>query len=394
MRLFVTVTSLMIILDQADENLDRLLRDIPTKSLSNAGVQHGLERDTFSYQFQRDIEQYRPGTFILTGGVGSGKTTFLRRFSLVVNPGFLRQYCIWVQIDFLAVGNVELATQQNRISEYVYQQLRKKIESDYPDRIPESGDAIRALFAEQLERAKKTRLYEIPEGSTEWTKEVGQIVDALYTSDRDFVSALLKNLAKKGLRLVIVLDNTDQLGEEFQEQIFLFAQRLSQEHRALCIVTLREERFFAAFRRGIFDAFGDRRFHIGAPDLGRVLRKRLEYGSKKFRELVASGELILTPEELQQSRNAAWNHDSVNDTKQHQYRPNARTPILNSDMWYALDMFREFVSSGNTNVNKIFDIFEREGNYIVPFHEFAKWNNSAKKILSRESFKHCQFIQK
>ena len=78
--------------DQADKNLDRLLQDIPTKSLIDAGVQDTgpSKRDAFAYRFKRDIEQYRPGTYILTGGVGSGKTTFLRRFALVVNPGFLK----------------------------------------------------------------------------------------------------------------------------------------------------------------------------------------------------------------------------------------------------------------------------------------------------------------
>ena len=211
----------------------------------------------------------------------------------------------------------------------------------------------------------------MPEGSTEWTKEIGEIVDKLYNSDLDFVTALLKALVRKGLRLVIVLDNTDQLGEEFQEQVFLFAQRLSQEHRALCIVTLREERFFAAFRRGIFDAFGDRRFHIGAPDLSRVLRKRLEYGIKKFRDLVAGGELILTEEDLKQVetligvmiRSTTQNNTNI---------VRMLACVSNGDMRHALDMFRDFVSSGNTNVNKILDIYEREGNYIVPFHEFAK----------------------
>jgi hypothetical protein len=35
-------------------------------------------------------------------------------------------------------------------------------------------------------------------------------------------------------------------------------------------------------------------------------------------------------------------------------------------------MFREFVSSGNTNINKILNIVATDESYTVPFHEFAK----------------------
>jgi hypothetical protein len=307
----------------------------------------------------------------LTGGVGSGKTTFLRRYAYVVNPGFLKQYCIWVQVDFRPFGSVSDGIHETRLAAYVYEQLRKRIEKDYPDKIPKTGEKIRELFSDQIDRLKKTRLYDLPEDSPEWKQRVGELVHDLHNSAPDFVTALLKLLVRKGLRLVLVLDNTDQLGEEFQEQVFLFAQRLSQEHRALCIVTLREERFFAAFRRGIFDAFGDRRFHIGSPDLSRVLRRRLQYGIKKLGDLVSAGDLDLSEEELRDV-NTLLQILIKSTTQQNANIVRMLACVSNGDMRHALDMFREFVSSGNTNVRKILDIFERTGTYTVPFHEFAK----------------------
>jgi hypothetical protein len=62
-------------------------------------------------------------------------------------------------------------------------------------------------------------------------------------------------------------------------------------------------------------------------------------------------------------------------------------------MRYALDMFREFLSSGNTNVDKIIRIVEESGGYTVPFHEFAKsailgsrkyYRSSISRIVNRE----------
>ena len=196
-------------------------------------------------------------------------------------------------------------------------------------------------------------------------------MDILYSSDADFVTAVLRSLVRKGLRLVIVLDNTDQLGEQFQERIFLFAQRLSQNHKALCIVTLREERFFAAFRRGIFDAFGDRRFHIGSPQLSHVLRARLEYGSTKFRDLAKTGKLDIRPDELEHIE-ALLKILIQSTTQRNANIVRMLACVSNGDMRHALGMFRDFVSSGNTDVGKILGIFERQGSYNVSFHEFAK----------------------
>ena len=79
--------------DQADETLDQLFGDIPVAgALRNrpGSRTRELQGDIFAHHFERDIERYRPGTYILTGGVGSGKTTFLRRFAVVVDPAFLK----------------------------------------------------------------------------------------------------------------------------------------------------------------------------------------------------------------------------------------------------------------------------------------------------------------
>jgi hypothetical protein len=193
----------------------------------------------------------------------------------------------------------------------------------------------------------------------------------LYQSDETFVAAVLRTLVAQALRPVIVLDNTDQLGELVQERVFLFAQRLSREHHALLIVSLREEKFFAAFRRGIFDAFGDRRFHIGSPALRLVLRRRLEYGRAKFSKAAQETPSLVSADDASQIDLLleilirSTTHANANIVRM-------LACVSNGDMRHALDMFREFLSSGNTNVGKILQIAKERGSYTVPFHEFAK----------------------
>ncbi len=62
--------------------------------------------------------------------------------------------------------------------------------------------------------------------------------------------------------------------------------------------------------------------------------------------------------------------------------------VSNGDMRHALDMFREFVSSGNTNVEKILRIACEGGGYSVAFHEFAKSAILGSRRYYRSSVSH------
>ena len=106
---------------------------------------------------EKDIVSSDPGTYVLTGGVGSGKTTFLRRF-VMIDRGFVKNYCIWVHIDFLPIGNVEESKIDSEVRRFVYQAIRKELTRAYASNIPHSGSEIRQLFSEELERAERTRL--------------------------------------------------------------------------------------------------------------------------------------------------------------------------------------------------------------------------------------------
>jgi hypothetical protein len=222
------------------------------------------------------------------------------------------------------------------------------------------------LFATQIDEATRTRLHGITKDSEAWTNGVNELVSSLYENDELLVETLLRSLARKGERVVLVLDNTDQLGEKFQESVFLLSQRLSKECSALAIVAIREEKFFAAYRRGIFDAYGDRRFHIGSPNLRDVIKRRLEYGLQRYSQLS-----VVSPAESTKVQ-AVINAFIRSATKNNQNIVRLLACVSNGDMRHALGMFRDFISSGNTDVDKILHKLNEYGGYIVPFHEFAK----------------------
>jgi energy-coupling factor transporter ATP-binding protein EcfA2 len=362
--------------DETDTSLNTLLRDVPSRHLADAKVtdlkigSHG--RTAFTHGLRDDIYQGKKGaTYILTGGVGSGKTTFLRRFAQIVDRDFVDRYTAWIHIDFLPIGNVTPDRMDDELRGYVYRRVRENIQSQHGDALAGTGEKIRALFAAEIDQAKLTRLYGLDVKSEAWLTAVNALVDELMRDDERFTVAALRALRKNGRRIAIVLDNTDQLGEVFQEKVFLLSQKLSEDYEALCVVTLREEKFFAAYRRGIFDAFGDRRFHIGSPELGRVLHKRLEYGRTKFAGLASDTSSGLGHEDLRRI-DALLRSLITSTTGRNANIVRMLQSVSNGDMRHALDMFREFLSSGNTNVEKILEIVDRGHGYSVPFHEFAK----------------------
>ena len=320
----------------------------------------------------RDVYSSTPGTYILTGGVGSGKTTFLRRFANIVEKDFVARYAAWVHVDFLPIGNVDPTNLDRELRVYAFAKISTSLKQQFHQTLFKDGTAVRTLFVPEINEAKLTLLHGVAEDSQEWNGTVNELVARLFSDDEQFTLAAFRELRRRGRRIAVVLDNTDQLGEAFQERVFLLAQKLSADHAALCVVTLREEKFFAAYRRGIFDAFGDRRFHIGSPDLKHVLRKRLDYGRMKFRELeenksatdLTEGDFKRIDALLSSLIGSAINRNA-NIVRM-------LATVSNGDMRHALDMFRDFLSSGNTDIDKIIRVVSRSGSYSVPFHEFAK----------------------
>jgi hypothetical protein len=168
-----------------------------------------------------------------------------------------------------------------------------------------------------------------------------------------------------------VLDNSDQLGEDFQESVVLIARKLKETTSAICIVSLRDDKFYAAYYRGVFNAFMTRKFHIGSPDLQEVLRLRLQYGlelmEKQPDEFVdsapTSGALSVTEcKKLLGIFIYSVTHKNRNIIRMVE-------SVASGNIRFGLEMFRDFVGSGNTDVVKI---LEAGDGYIVPFHEFAK----------------------
>lgn len=358
---------------ESSNDLARLLHDIMPTFLKDAGVRH-IDPDargpgSFPSRLVDDLKLAKPGTYVLTGGVGSGKTTFLRRFAFIDQHAFIRDFCVWLHVDFLEFGADVGEDLGRRIAEYTYKRILETLKTRYRDFVPKNGVQLRALFQDEVDQLKMTLLFGVDEQSHEYHAAINRRVDELTRDIQTYVNAILRGIKKAGRCVVFVLDNTDQLGEQFQKSVFLFSQQLSDNYSTLSIVSLREEKFFAAHRQGVFDAYGSRKFHIGSPELIYVIRRRLEYGMKRY--LAQALEQKVSADEMAETENVvlalikASTHRNGNIIR-------FLTCVSAGDMRLALGMFRDFMASGNTDIAKVRRITRRKKGYQMPFHEFAK----------------------
>lgn len=138
----------------------------------------------------------------------------------------------------------------------------------------------------------------------------------------------------------------------------------------MTILAIREEKFFAAFRRGLFDAYGDKRFHIGSPAIQSVLEKRLSFIKSKIKD-VAKEDPDSFKDDLDQIISLI-DVFTKSTMKTNQNIVRYLSCVSNGDIRLALGMFKTFISSGNLNTDKILNVYLQDGDYTVPFHEFAK----------------------
>src|SRR5205823_3357128 len=82
---------------ETDKEMKRLVKRPPAKIIRDAGGQVASphRKKGISRTLEAAVKDRQAGVYVLTGGVGCGKTTFLSRFQHVVEPSLVERYCAW-----------------------------------------------------------------------------------------------------------------------------------------------------------------------------------------------------------------------------------------------------------------------------------------------------------
>lgn len=208
---------------------------------------------------------------IVVGSVGSGKSTFIRRYYRHLMTKDVREKTIWAFIDFNITGS------RNDINNFVAEQFLKSLEKlngyDFYDE--EQLDKIFSPDMTKFDRANKTLKRDNPaEYAARRATERAKLVE----DKAKFTEAIARYYAgEHGQGLVVVFDNVDKLSTDRQLMIFESAQWFKDLTKALVVVNLRDATFEAHRDEKPLDAFINAiNFYIKAPRFAQVIRKRLE----------------------------------------------------------------------------------------------------------------------
>lgn len=293
-------------------------------------------------------ETPRGSLFILLGGIGSGKTTFIHHFFKITMEN--RDDIIWFYVNF-GVSPPDL----DEIEEYIYQKIIEKYKSYY---------------------------------SSQFQKEEKNFgIDDLQPSRKDIL-ILFTMLRYLGRNISLVLDNVDQhsyTSPLYQEKVFEYAEHITSKLRTITILNLREESFFRATQSGVLDAYMISKYHISSPNFENLIRKRLKHvmdlldeNSPKINEIY---NLHMTELQIQNLKVfiRCLNYSLRKNRKVGEEILEFINDISGGNMRQALRYFTTYMISGNTDVDEMYNIEGRIDekappweHYQIPLHHLIK----------------------
>ena len=373
------------------DNFVLAIKDLPPEYLAGQIEQLRPERHTgggLQAAIQKIASEAKRGeVLLLLGGIGAGKTTFLRQVQVKYCADAIRDHGIFLNIDFRG------APEQPPFERYVFAGLRRQLDKSptfialsekefgYKSATTVSpplssiGALLKLFELEMAQEAENARAVGITNPKSVANSKL-RLVERVKQDDHEVVVRAFRALEASGRFVLLAFDNADQLQLEYQLQIFLLAQNIAFETGANIIVALREEKYYLASQQGAFSAYHTSKFHIPSPKLRELLFLRLRYALRHLDTLLADHSVDIR-------RDVADFLDAILRGgvgvlgNQNVVRLLERT--CHGNMRSALKMFQLFLQSGNTDVEKILDIYRRNklaqrgtDFYHVPFHEFTK----------------------
>lgn len=303
---------------------------------------------------------------ILLGDVGVGKTMFIRRLIHVDAKDVFDQSFVGY-VDFGSTTTLTADLGAFVISE-IEQQLLDNYDLDIQQR-----SFVEAVYHKELKRFDGTVYGELKEfDMPAYRRERLSFLSELIGNREKHLQASLNHIrATMGRQVVIFLDNIDQWDSEFQERVFLMAETLAQTWPATVFVSLRPDTFYRSRAEGTLAAYQPRAFTIAPPRVDTVLKKRLSFALDQLRD---TSRLSSFPAGVTISSDSLT---SYLEMLLQNFEDNDRLVKLVDNLAVgnirrALEFVSRFIGSGHVDTRKILGIYQREGDYTIPLHEFFR----------------------
>jgi hypothetical protein len=354
-------------------DLNTVIVDAIPKFLLQQGTEEIQQESTDAGSFGAAIAKApksRPGQlYLILGGIGCGKTTFIKRYQRTVGREVLDSRGLWFHLDFL-----EAPVDPSGLEKFAWQGVLDQLRTRYLDRNLETRRNIKKAFEDKIAvAAQAAGLFRLAPGA--FDKEISTYLQKWQEDAADYVPRLLQ-VAKsdRGFSTVLFLDNVDQLSPIYQAQVFVLAERMTRIVGSVTVLALREESYYAASLQKTLTAYTSRKFHIASPRFRRLIANRIEFALKILEKFEGPTDYVLRSG-ISIDRKAIADFLRIIETSIFQQNRNIARfieALCFGNMRQALEMFTMFMTSGATDVDKMLLIYRRDAAYYVAFHEFVK----------------------
>ncbi|MBS1095196.1 AAA family ATPase [Gluconobacter wancherniae] len=316
----------------------------------------------FSKDMLQEALSRRP--IVLIGDVGVGKTSFIKNLFLRKASEEARS-SILLFIDF---GSQ--ATLSGDVKEFVLDEVENQLFTKYNIDIQEEN-IVNGIYNSEIKKFKQSIFYKSADDDHGRDKLIiGMLVDKVKNKSQH-LKKVIEHLAKaRRKQVVIVLDNADQRRHELQQDAFLIAQEFANSWQALVFISLRPQTFFQSTRSGALAAYPNKVFTISPPRPELVIEKRLQFALR-----ICEGDIkhaSYTGLNIRVGSMVLFLRALISSMKSNKEIREILSNITGGNIREVVQFVKKFIGSPNVDADKIIDIMTREGEYLIPLHEFSK----------------------
>lgn len=320
-----------------------------------------------------------PKPIIIIGSKGAGKTTFINFLFKNSLPEDTLGTFPNIYINFMNYYPEKGEINYEKIAEDILNQIDIK----YPERNINDIKVLKRIYIKEIVQKDKGiwACYKNLEDDYTYNDKLSNFLDEQTKNKINHLEHVSQYFVREiHKRLILIFDNADQLSDEIQEKVFLFASSLNSKAHCGVFISLREGYYYKWRNQPPFNAFESNAYHISTPDYGIVLKKRINYALKIIK---TEGKTI-----------SGYNHNGIkidigdNNIEtffiglQNSLFGTENSPILDfirhstfPNIREGLRMFKCFLTSGYTHVEEYIlrVVNNTDGHCItIPIHEFVK----------------------
>ncbi|MFH1371181.1 MAG: P-loop NTPase fold protein [Planctomycetota bacterium] len=343
-----------------------LVDPIPNFRTPIAEIRPGHKKDAFNETIgQKNLESNGVPLFVVMGGLGVGKTSFLNWYFKNYMEEKAKENSVVVFCDY---RTIECTTEElhRRTLKIVIDEILSQTEQQTTN-----FNQLSEMFRKRIDRELKGALKPFVNNPEEKDKMVSALLQQLQDYSPEHLKTIVDYLKSRiGKRVIVVLDNMDQKSPELQDKLYQIGNELVYNCSLIVVVSIRESTFRRITRSATFNAFASREFHVKAQPVDLILEKRLAFLRNRLSKNKVSIPISAgTVDILDLDRFIQLIRRSLLSGQADSRILECITAISNGNIREQLNMFYSFLVSGQTKIEDYFWNYARNKTACIPFHE-------------------------